>query len=106
MQGRWVCEIPSSERKSQVNHNKHITDKLEVTSTHAPTPINIITTVFVQELLTAYKTSSVEQDRWRAMSLTKVLTAIKRHPKEITSYEVIFKIALQFVYNSAVIVMC
>lgn len=44
----------------------------------------------------AYKTSGVEQDRWRAMSLTKVLAAIKRYPKEITSYEVIFKIVLQF----------
>ena len=92
MQGRWVCEIPSSERKSQVNHNKHITEKLEVTSTHFIFSL-ALNYMLVQELLMAYKTSGVEQDRWRAMSLTKVLAAIKRHPKEITSYEVIFKLS-------------
>ena len=29
-QRRWRCEIPPSEVQSWVNHNKHITDKLEV----------------------------------------------------------------------------
>ncbi len=30
LQGRWICEMPSSEIKERVNLNKHITDKLEV----------------------------------------------------------------------------
>ena len=63
---RWICEIPKSETQSWVNHNQHITDKLE-------------------ELLTVYQNSP--GDKWRAMSTTKVLQAIKKHPKEITSYE-------------------
>ncbi len=29
LQGRWICEMPSSEVKARVNLNKHITDKLE-----------------------------------------------------------------------------
>ena len=28
------------------------------------------------------------EDKWRAMSTKKVIGAIKKHPKEITSYEV------------------
>ena len=35
-----------------------------------------------------YKNSSMPKDRWRANSLTKAISAIKRHPNEITSYEV------------------
>ena len=29
LQGRWICEMPSSEVKARVNLNEHITDKLE-----------------------------------------------------------------------------
>ena len=28
-------------------------------------------------------------DKWRAMSTTKVIQAMKKHPKEITCYEVL-----------------
>ena len=27
---KWICEYASSEAQTAVNHNKHITDKLEV----------------------------------------------------------------------------
>ena len=28
-----MCQVPSSQLQAQINHNKHITDKLEVTLT-------------------------------------------------------------------------
>ena len=31
---------------------------------------------------------SSAEDKWRAFSTTKVIQAIKKHPKEITTYEV------------------
>lgn len=62
---RWICEIPSSEVKSWVNHNQHITDKLE-------------------ELLNVYQNSG---DKWRAMQTTKAIQSIRKHHTEITSYE-------------------
>ena len=30
IQAKWACEVPASQMKSEVNHNQHITDKLEV----------------------------------------------------------------------------
>ena len=62
---RWVCEIPASEAQSWANHNAHITDKL-------------------QELVGVYQNSG---EKWRAMSTIKVIQAIKKYPKKITTYE-------------------
>lgn len=33
IQRKWICEYASSEAHTFVNHNKHITDKLEVHKT-------------------------------------------------------------------------
>ena len=49
-----------------MNHNQHVTDKL-------------------QELLTVYENNG---EKWRAMSTSKAIQAIKKHPKEITTLEV------------------
>lgn len=62
---RWLCEIASTEVQTWVNHNKHITDKL-------------------QELLTVYKNAG---DKWRAMSCTKAIQTVRKHHKEITTFE-------------------
>ena len=89
VQRRWICEIPKSETQSWVNHNQHITDKLEVIYIHWQTALMALTPcthVCLQELLIVYQNSP--GDKWRAMSTTKVIQAIKKHPKEITSYEV------------------
>ena len=40
---------------------------------------------FLQELLTVYENSG---EKWRAMSTKKVLQAVKKHPREITTLEV------------------
>ncbi|XP_019849408.1 PREDICTED: DNA polymerase lambda-like isoform X1 [Amphimedon queenslandica] len=66
--GRWMCQVPASTLHAQVNHNEAVTSKLE-------------------ELLLEYKNSSLPKDKWRAMSLTKAVAAVKRHPKEITTHE-------------------
>ncbi|XP_069467737.1 DNA polymerase lambda isoform X2 [Ambystoma mexicanum] len=59
----WVCS-QSSERKNQ-NHNKSITDKLEV-------------------LAKAY---TVQGDRWRALGYTKAINALKSFHKPVTTYQ-------------------
>ncbi|XP_027035069.1 DNA polymerase lambda isoform X1 [Tachysurus fulvidraco] len=66
--GKWVC-AQSSRTKSK-NHNDHITDKLE-------------------QLAKAYTHMG---DKWRALSYSKAINALKSHPKAITSYEEAYKI--------------
>uniref|UniRef100_A0A8C6US17 DNA polymerase n=1 Tax=Neogobius melanostomus TaxID=47308 RepID=A0A8C6US17_9GOBI len=61
--GKWVC-AQSSESKSN-NFNKHITDKLEV-------------------LAKAY---SHQGDKWRALSYSKAVNALKSYHKPVTSYQ-------------------
>lgn len=63
--GNWVC-AQSSQSKSN-NFNKHITDKLEV-------------------LAKAYMHQG---DKWRALSYSKAVNALKSHPKPVTSYQVV-----------------
>lgn len=62
--GKWVC-AQSSRTKSK-NHNDHITDKLE-------------------QLAKVYTQTG---DKWRALSYSKAVNALKSHPKPISSYEV------------------
>ncbi|XP_034544348.1 DNA polymerase lambda [Notolabrus celidotus] len=61
--GKWVC-AHSSESKTN-NFNKHITDKLEV-------------------LAKAY---THQGDKWRALSYSKAVNALKSYHKPITSYQ-------------------
>lgn len=61
--GKWVC-AQSSQSKSN-NFNKHITDKLEV-------------------LAKAY---THQGDKWRALSYSKAVNALKSYHKPITSYQ-------------------
>ena len=42
----------------------------------------------MQELLQVYKNSTSAGDQWRVMGYTKAITALKNHPKEITTWEV------------------
>ncbi|XP_046900130.1 DNA polymerase lambda isoform X1 [Hypomesus transpacificus] len=60
--GKWVC-AQSSQSKTD-NHNKHITDKLEV-------------------LAKAY---THQGDKWRALGYSKAVNALKSYHKPITSY--------------------
>lgn len=61
--GKWVC-AQSSQSKTN-NFNKHITDKLEV-------------------LAKAY---THQGDKWRALSYSKVVNALKSYHKPVTSYQ-------------------
>ncbi|XP_076001624.1 DNA polymerase lambda [Genypterus blacodes] len=61
--GKWVC-AQSSQSKSN-NFNKHITDKLEV-------------------LAKAY---THQGDKWRALSYSKAVNALKSYHKPISSYQ-------------------
>ncbi|XP_056136001.1 DNA polymerase lambda [Lampris incognitus] len=61
--GKWVCAL-SSQSKSN-NHNKHITDKLEV-------------------LAKAYTNQG---DKWRALGYSKAINALKSYHKPISSYQ-------------------
>lgn len=63
--GKWVC-AQSSESKSS-NFNKHITDKLEV-------------------LAKAY---THQGDKWRALSYSKAVNALKSYHKPVASYQVV-----------------
>ncbi|XP_068954875.1 DNA polymerase lambda isoform X1 [Petaurus breviceps papuanus] len=60
---KWVCSQPSSQKKT--NHNPHITEKLEV-------------------LAKAY---TVQGDRWRSLSYSKAISALKSFHKPVTSYQ-------------------
>lgn len=62
--GKWVC-ARSSQSKTN-NFNKHITDKLEV-------------------LAKAY---THQGDKWRALSYSKAVNALKSYHKRVTSYQV------------------
>lgn len=62
--GKWVC-AQSSEAMGQ-NHNKGITDKLE-------------------QLAKAYTHTG---DKWRALSYSKAVNALKSYHKPVTSYKV------------------
>ncbi|KAL7845584.1 hypothetical protein AOLI_G00237760 [Acnodon oligacanthus] len=66
--GKWVC-AQSSEAKG-MNHNKHITDKLE-------------------QLSKAYTHTG---DKWRALSYSKAVNALKSYHKPVSSYEEAFEI--------------
>ncbi|XP_072413332.1 DNA polymerase lambda [Chiloscyllium punctatum] len=66
--GKWVC-AQSSESKKQ-NHNKPITDKLEV-------------------LEAAY---THQGDKWRALGYAKAINALKSYHKPVSSYEEACKI--------------
>ncbi|KAI5089927.1 DNA polymerase lambda, partial [Silurus meridionalis] len=66
--GKWVC-AQSSRTKSK-NHNDHITDKLE-------------------QLAKVYTHTG---DKWRALSYSKAVNALKSYHKPISSYEEAFKI--------------
>ena len=98
-----MCQVPASQLKTQVNHNEMVTNKLEVRPPSSPplsppSPSSLSLSflllfftsfsLLLKELLLEYKNSSLPKDRWRAMSLTKALAAVRRHPKEISSYEV------------------
>lgn len=61
---KWVCAQPSSQKA--INHNPHITEKLEV-------------------LAKAY---SVQGDKWRALGYAKAINALKSFHKPVTSYQV------------------
>ncbi|XP_056385469.1 DNA polymerase lambda isoform X2 [Hyla sarda] len=66
--GKWVCAHSSESKKE--NHNKFITDKLEV-------------------LAKAY---SVQGDRWRALGYSKAVNALKSYHKPVTSAQEAAKI--------------
>lgn len=63
LSGKWVC-AQSSKTKSK-NHNQHITDKLE-------------------QLAKVYTHTG---DKWRALSYSKAVNALKSYNKPVTSYE-------------------
>ena len=42
----------------------------------------------LQELLQFYKNSPTPGDQWRVMGYNKAISALKNHPKEITTWEV------------------
>ncbi|XP_043331588.1 DNA polymerase lambda isoform X3 [Cervus elaphus] len=65
---KWVCAQPSSQKA--INHNPHITEKLEV-------------------LAKAY---SVQGDKWRALGYAKAINALKSFHKPVTSYQEAFGI--------------
>ncbi|KAM9064991.1 DNA polymerase lambda isoform 2-T3 [Sarcophilus harrisii] len=60
---KWVCAQPSSQKRT--NHNSHITEKLEV-------------------LAKAY---AVQGDRWRSLSYSKAINALKSFHKPVSSYQ-------------------
>ncbi|XP_066927392.1 DNA polymerase lambda-like [Clytia hemisphaerica] len=63
--GTWVCAKPSSSTNQKVNHNKHITEKLEVLQ----------------------KTYENSKDKWRAMGYKKAINSIKNYSKSLSSFE-------------------
>lgn len=62
--GKWVCAQSSESKK--INHNQCITEKLEVLA----------------------KSYSVQGDKWRALSYSKAINALKSYHKPVTSYQV------------------
>ncbi|XP_073210669.1 DNA polymerase lambda isoform X2 [Lepidochelys kempii] len=62
--GKWVCAQSSDSKKE--NHNRHITEKLEVLG----------------------KAYTVQGDKWRALGYSKAINALKSYHKPVTSYQV------------------
>ncbi|KAK3728087.1 hypothetical protein RRG08_022138 [Elysia crispata] len=60
---KWICA--QSSKSPKPNMNKHITDKLE-------------------EMVKTYESTN---DRWRALGYQKAIQTLRRHPKEISSWE-------------------
>lgn len=77
--GKWVC-AQSSQTKSK-NHNSHITDKLE-------------------QLAKVYTHTG---DKWRALSYSKAVNALKSYRKPISSYEVSEKAARKHASNTGLL---
>ncbi|NXT96792.1 DPOLL polymerase, partial [Anhinga rufa] len=65
---KWVCAHSSKSKKE--NHNQCITEKLEVLE----------------------KAYSVQGDKWRALSYSKAINALKSYHKPVTSYQEACKI--------------
>ncbi|XP_053890485.1 DNA polymerase lambda isoform X1 [Malaclemys terrapin pileata] len=66
--GKWVCAQSSDSKKE--NHNRHITEKLEVLG----------------------KAYTVQGDKWRALGYSKAINALKSYHKPVTSYQEACKI--------------
>ncbi|XP_043375861.1 DNA polymerase lambda isoform X2 [Dermochelys coriacea] len=66
--GKWVCAQSSDSKKE--NHNRHITEKLEVLG----------------------KAYTVQGDKWRALGYSKAINALKSYHKPVTSYQEASKI--------------
>nr|XP_006131802.1 DNA polymerase lambda [Pelodiscus sinensis]XP_014433361.1 DNA polymerase lambda [Pelodiscus sinensis]XP_014433362.1 DNA polymerase lambda [Pelodiscus sinensis]XP_025044785.1 DNA polymerase lambda [Pelodiscus sinensis] len=66
--GKWVCAQSSNSKK--VNHNQHITEKLEVLG----------------------KAYTVQGDKWRALGYSKAINALQSYHKPVTSYQEACKI--------------
>ncbi|RUS73023.1 hypothetical protein EGW08_019209 [Elysia chlorotica] len=60
---KWICA--QSSKSPRPNMNKHITDKLE-------------------EMVKTYESTN---DRWRALGYQKAIQTLRKHPKEISSWE-------------------
>ncbi|GFS00555.1 DNA polymerase lambda [Elysia marginata] len=60
---KWICA--QSSKSPKPNINKHITDKLE-------------------EMVKTYESTN---DRWRALGYQKAIQTLRKHPKEISSWE-------------------
>lgn len=63
--GSWICAQSSSGVQTKSNCNEHITEKLE-------------------EMANTYQSMN---DKWRAVGYQKAIIALKKHPKEITSFD-------------------
>uniref|UniRef100_A0A674I771 DNA polymerase n=1 Tax=Terrapene triunguis TaxID=2587831 RepID=A0A674I771_9SAUR len=66
--GKWVCAQSSDSKKE--NHNRHITEKLEVLG----------------------KAYTVQGDKWRALGYSKAINALKSYHKPVTSYQEVCQI--------------
>uniref|UniRef100_A0A8C3SKR7 DNA polymerase n=1 Tax=Chelydra serpentina TaxID=8475 RepID=A0A8C3SKR7_CHESE len=66
--GKWVCAQSSDSKKE--NHNRHITEKLEVLG----------------------KAYTIQGDKWRALGYSKAINALKSYHKPVTSYQEACKI--------------
>lgn len=92
----FVCERSSEDVKnSPVNHNKAITDKLQV---HFTSLLQYTTVyyskIFSKVLAEGYKST---KDRWRALSYEKAINVLKHYPKTVETREV--SLLLHTVYH-------
>lgn len=63
--GSWICAQSSRAPLNHLNHNAHITEKLE-------------------EMANTYQSMN---EKWRVLGYQKAIMALKKHPKPITSFE-------------------